>query len=273
MTPARTALPAPAEQAAPGIAATLGSEWVKLWALPENRVIAALAVGLSVGVTVLMSVFGDTAALAREQAAGEYSVAFFGATFGVWTFSALAANVVAAEYRTGAIAWTLTATPRRWRPLAAKLLVLGAAAVLSGLVISLLNFWVTQTALASAGEDTISLADPGMLRAALVFIPLSMTVQALMTASAAVVLRSAPGAFVFVVLFGLLPITISPFLGAWWGETVPRHMAGAATESVAGMAGADTPAYLPALPATVVIAVWLTLFVAVAMTVFTRRDA
>ncbi|WP_052810133.1 ABC transporter permease subunit [Streptomonospora alba] len=258
---------------APGFTATLRSEWAKLLAWPSNRVLIAVTLALTVGVTTLMGLFGDTAALAREQAQGEYSVIFFGATFGVWTFSALAANVVAGEYRQGSIVWTLTATPRRWRVLAAKLLIVGTLAVLTGLVVSLVGFHLTQAVLQGAGYDGLRLADPGLLRAVLVYIPVSMAVQSLMTASTAVVLRSAPGAFFAVAGLGLLPIAVAPFLGGWWGENIPRYMTGAAAESVAGIAVPHTPGYLPTVPAAVVIALWLILFIGVAMAVFHRRDA
>ncbi|MDA2806252.1 ABC transporter permease subunit [Nocardiopsis suaedae] len=261
------------ERGAPGFGAALRSEWAKFLALPSNRAIIAATVFLTVGITALTGLFGDTGAIAREQADGRYSVIFFGASFGVWTFSALAANVVAAEYRTGAIAWTLTATPRRARVLGAKFLVVGAAAPASGLVIALANFWVTQTVLARAGEDVLTLAEPGMLRAVLVYIPVGMAVQSLLTAAAAAVLRSGPAAFVSVLLLGLLPIAVAPVLGGWWGENIPRYMTGAATESLAGIAVPGTPGFLPTLPAALVVLGWTALFLAVATAVFERRDA
>src|SRR5699024_2889802 len=84
-----------------GIAATLSSEWRKLWALPSNRGILIAAFGLSIGITLLMTAFGDTEAIGREQDESRYSVIFFGSTLAVWVFCALAANIVAAEYRSG----------------------------------------------------------------------------------------------------------------------------------------------------------------------------
>ncbi|PSK99905.1 ABC-2 type transport system permease protein [Murinocardiopsis flavida] len=270
---ADTAARTPAGHPPPGFGAALRSEWRKFRALPSNRAIIGAALALTVGITVVMTVFGDTAAMAREQNDGRYAVIFFGATLGVWAFSALAANVVAAEYRQGTIAMTFTATPRRWRPVTAKLVVIAAAAFVAGHVVSLVNFAITQAALGAAGESTVSLSDPGMLRAALVYIPLSMVVQSLLTACAAVVLRTAPGAFAFVVLLGALPVVGAQFLGRWWGETIPRHMAGAAAESVAGIAVPGTPGYLPTMAAGLVIVVWLAVFVAIALTVSARRDA
>ncbi|MFC3998938.1 hypothetical protein ACFOVU_23655 [Nocardiopsis sediminis] len=277
MTATVSTTPAPPaaapEARPPGFGSALRSEWRKFRAVPSNRAILAVTAAMTVGVTVLMCVLGDTAALAREQAQGEYSVVFFGSYFGIWGAAALAANVVAAEYRCGMIGHTLTATPRRWRVLGAKLLVIAVVAFGSGLAISLIGFGITQGALASAGEQALDLAAPGMLRAVLLFIPVSMLAQSMLTACTAVLVRSAPAAVVLVALLGALPVLISRFLGPWWGENVPRYMTGAAAESVSGVATPGTPGYLPALPAVVVIAVWIAVFAAIAFARFERRDA
>lgn len=257
----------------PGAAAALASEWRKLWALPANRGILAAAFGLSVGITLLMVVFGDTAAIGREQDESRYSVVFFGSTLAVWVFCALAANTVASEYRSGAIALTLTATPRRWRVLAAKLVIVATLALLGGLAISFANFAITQVVLMASGGPSINLSDPGALRAVLSYIPVSALSQSLLAACAAVVLRSAPAAVVFTALLGTLPIVGAQFMGSWWGDNVPRYMTGAAAESLAGLAVPGTPGYLPVLPAALVIVVWSAVFTIVAMAVFSRRDA
>ncbi|MFC4565301.1 hypothetical protein ACFO4E_25890 [Nocardiopsis mangrovi] len=270
--PARRA-PAPVRGRPPGFGAALRSEWRKFRALPSNRAILAATAAMTVGITVLMCVFGDTAALAREQAEGEYSVAFFGSYFGIWGFSALAANVVAAEYRCGMISHTLAATPRRWRVLAAKLVIIAVLAFATGVAISFAGFGITQGVLASAGERALDLGAPGMLRAVLLFVPVSMLAQSVLTACTAVLVRSAPAAVVLVIALGTLPVVLARFLDPWWGDTVPRYMAGAAAESVAGLAVPGTPGYLPTLPAVLVIAVWLAVFTAVALTRFARRDA
>ncbi|MBR8740401.1 hypothetical protein [Nocardiopsis sp. MG754419] len=255
----------------PGFGAALGSEWRKFPALPANRVMVLVALLLTAGVSALMVVFGDSAALAREQAEGEYAVVFFGSHFATLAFAALAAHVIASEYR-GLAVYTLTATPRRWRPLVAKLVVVSTVGAAVGLVVSLVSFAITQGVLAMAGEESLSLTAPGMLRAVLVFVPLGTVVQSLLTACAAVVLRSAPGAFVAVLLLGLLPVSLAPFLGPWWGENVPRYMTGAAVESVAGMTVPGSEGHLPTLAAVAVIVVWVCVFVAGAVAVFSRRD-
>ncbi|MEU0489756.1 hypothetical protein ABZ249_11030 [Nocardiopsis sp. NPDC006139] len=255
----------------PGFGPVLRSEWRKFLATPANRLVLVLAFVLTVGVTVLMVVFGDSAAIAREQAEGEYAVIFFAGGFGTLAFAGLAGGMVASEFR-GPAVWTLAASPRRWRPLLAKLVIVAALALVVGLAVAQVNFHVSQAALRAAGEPTLSLGAPGMLRATLVYIPLGMAVQAVLTACAAAVLRSAAGAFTAVFLVNLLPVVTAPFLGEWWMESVPRFTYGAATESVAGIAVPGSEGYLPTAAAVLVLVAWAAVFVAVAVAVFERRD-
>lgn len=259
-------------EADPGFGSVLKSEWRKFLATPANRTMLVLAFVLTVGVTVLTMGFGDSAALAREQAEGEYAVIFFAGGFGTLTFAALAGNTVASEFR-GPAVYTLTATPRRWRPLLAELVILAVLALVVGVAVAQVNFHVSQAALAVAGEPTLSLGAAGMVRATLVYIPVGMAVQAVLTACAAAVLRSAAGAFVLVFLVNALPVFAAPFLGEWWMETVPRFTYGAAVESLAGIAVPGSEGYLPTAVAVLVVGAWLAVFIAVAVTVFERRDA
>ncbi|MFL1428007.1 MULTISPECIES: hypothetical protein [unclassified Nocardiopsis] len=257
--------------AAPGFGSVLRSEWRKFLATPANRVMLVLVFVLTIGITVLTVVFGDSAALAREQAEGEYAVIFFAGGFGTLAFAALAGNTVASEFR-GPAVYTLTATPRRWRPLLAKLVIVTVLALVVGVAVAQVNFHVSQAALGAAGESALSLGAPGMLRATLVYIPVGMAVQAVLTACAAAVLRSGAGAFVTVVLLNMLPVFTAPLLGEWWMESVPRYTYGAAVESVAGIAIPGTEGYTPTVVAVLVLGVWLAVFAAAAVTVFERRD-
>lgn len=61
------------------------------------------------------------------------------------------------------------------------------------------TFALTQTVLTASGGPSVSLLDPGALRAVLLYIPVSAFAQSLLSACAAIVLRSAPGAVVVIV--------------------------------------------------------------------------
>src|SRR5699024_11855415 len=108
-------------------------------------------------VTLLMPAFADTDAIGREEDVSRYSVTSYGSTLAVWVCCARAANIVAAEYRSGAITLTLIATPHRRRVLTAKLIIVSASALVGGLAISLVNFALTQTVLMRSEEHTSEL--------------------------------------------------------------------------------------------------------------------
>src|SRR5699024_7251541 len=77
------------------------------------------------------------------------------------------------------------------------------------------------------------------------YIPVTAFAQSLLSACAAGGLRSAPGAIVFTVLLGAVPIALASYLRTRWSETVPRHITGAAAERLAGLALPCPAASLP----------------------------
>jgi ABC-2 type transport system permease protein len=264
----------PSHQRVPGFGATVASEWAKLWSVRSTYVMFSLMVLLTVGISSVMAFFGSAGDLAREQEDGIYNVIFFGSTLGVWVFMYLAANFVAVEF-TGKVAeYSFVATPRRGRLLAAKMLIIAGIGLVSGLLISLANVALTQSALAAGGFRTLDLADPGLWHSMLVFVALSMCVQGVLGGLVAVLVRNAFGALAIVALgINALPITLAQFLGETYRTTVPRFMPGAAVESAAGLSTPSSDGYLPLGVALIVIAIWIIAAAAVAYRKLVRSDA
>jgi ABC-2 type transport system permease protein len=237
-------------------------------------VLFAVMLLLTVGLSSVMSFFGSGGDLAAAQADGIYNVIFFGSTLGVWVFTFLGASFVATEF-TGKVAeYSFVATPRRGRLLAAKMLIIACVAVVSGLVISLANVALTQSALATAGYQPLDLTDPGLWRSMVMFIPLSMCVQGVLGGLVAVLVRNAFGALAIVALgINALPITLAQFLGETYRTTVPRLMPGAAVESAAGLSTPTSDGYLPLAVALIVIALWIAAAWALAHRKLIRSDA
>jgi hypothetical protein len=67
-------------------------------------------------------------------AADPLEVSFYGSLFGLLMVIALGTMFITVEYRRGMIRWTLTASPRRGRVLAAKAIVIGIVAFAVGLI-------------------------------------------------------------------------------------------------------------------------------------------
>jgi ABC-2 type transport system permease protein len=271
-TPSRPAVDA--AHPVPGFGATVASEWAKLWSVRSTYIQLAVMLVLTVGLSGVMSFFGSSGDLAAAQADGIYNVIFFGSTLGVWVFTYLGASFVATEF-TGKVAeYSFVATPRRGRLLAAKMLIIAGVGLGSGLVISLANVVLTQSALASAGYRTLDLSDPGLWRSMLVFIALSMCVQGVLGGLVAVLVRNSFGALAIVALgINALPITLAQFLGEAYRTTVPRLMPGAAVESAAGLSPPTSDGYLPLGVALLVIALWLAVAAALAYRKLVRSDA
>jgi ABC-2 type transport system permease protein len=254
-----------------GLVRTLASEWQKFRALRPIRIIVLVAVALTIGITLLVCLFGG-AGLSDAQTKGKYNVIFFSSFFGTAAMATLGAHFVAVEYSRGMIAATLAATPARWRVLAAKLLLIGGFTLVFGTAVSFVNFFTSQTLLAASGVRPLRITDEGMFRAVGVFIGLSAMTRALLAASIAVFTRNAGGAVVLSLLIDVMPVVSAPLLGTWWRDRVPRFVPGAVVESLAGVAEPGSPGYLPTSAAALVLSLWLAVFISAAFVAFGRRD-
>jgi ABC-2 type transport system permease protein len=256
----------------PGLVLTLVSEWAKFRALRPTRIIVLVAVALTIGITLLVCLLGG-AGLSDAQTKGKYNVIFFSSFFGTAAMATVGAYFVSVEYARGMIAATLTATPARWRVLAAKLIIIGGFTLIFGTVVSFVNFFMSQALMAASGIQALRITDEGMFRAVGVFIGVSAMTRALLAAAVAVYTRNAGGAVVLSLLIDVIPVVMSPLLGRWWGDRVPRFVPGAVIESLAGVAEPGSPGYLPTPAAAFVLFAWLAAFLSAAFVAFARRDS
>lgn len=261
MTAAATTTP----PASPGFVDTLASEWLKLRSLRLYPLLLAAIVIVSVAVGAFMSIIGGES-VAEAQAESEYSVIFYSSALTTWAFAGIAANFVGIEF-SGVGQTTFTATARRTRVLAAKVVLIGVAGALTGVLSSVTTAAATQGVLALRGFEPLDLTDPGLLRAVLILVGASMAVQGLIAAGFAVLTRSAIWGLVAAGLVSLLPVSFANLLGEWYSEHIPRWLPGAAVESLAGVAAPEGYGYLPVPLAVTAVIVWL----AVVLTVATLR--
>ncbi|MFH9070320.1 ABC transporter permease [Streptomyces alboflavus] len=200
--------------------AVLHSEWIKIKSL-RGSVGSLVAVFVAtVAITVL--VFATVGRAEADNADAEPLFdAFYAFNFGQVAAISFGAAAVSSEYVNGALRVSLAAVPRRGLFYGAKIAVLGAAALLVGLVTSFTTFLGGQAFL---GEYAIGLGHPGAVRAC-VGGGVYLALMALFAAGLTAVLRS--GA---VVLGVLIPFTlIVPF--------VLGDMAGGAAQFLPDRAG------------------------------------
>jgi ABC-2 type transport system permease protein len=121
---------------------------------------------VSVGLGALIS-WGTVAGLENMPAEARATIeptahSLSGAFFGQIALAVLGVIVITSEYGTGLIRTSLTAVPKRWQMLLAKLVVFGAAAMAVGLVVSFAAFFAGQ-AIFGTKDLAVDLLLPTML--------------------------------------------------------------------------------------------------------------
>jgi len=101
------------------------------------------------GATFTVAGSGDIAPYV--PATDPMQVSLYGTLFGLLMVIALGTLFITVEYRRGMIRWTLTASPRRSRVLAAKAIVIGVVAFVIGLLGTAIAFPIAQRKLQSEG--------------------------------------------------------------------------------------------------------------------------
>ncbi len=258
-----------------GLARTLRSEMIKVRRSPSLWTLLIVTLAISVGLTAIIAGLGGAPALYERQSAdggSRYEVLFFGAALGVWAYAFFGAAFSAGEFGGGLVGYTFVVTPRRSRVVFAKLILVAVLGVVAGVVVSLINFVITQTVLRAGGYPALSFDDPQLVRAVLVFIPAQMAVWGCLALLLGFVVRRTAVTVIGLFLGSFLPVVMAQFLPRAWGETVPRWMPGAAMESLAGLATPGSPGFLPVLPALLAIVGWLVLGILVSLVWVGRRD-
>jgi ABC-type transport system involved in multi-copper enzyme maturation permease subunit len=250
--------------------ATLRSEWTKLVSLRSTKLLVGLAIVVSVALTALLAIIvGETFdgwSLGAKHDFDPVATAGVGAIVTAILFLVLGVKAATSEYATGMIRLTLTATPQRWRVLAAKAAVIAAITCAAGLLSAVGMLLMATLILGSYGLPTPDLTGNAALTAILVgsvlapqFPLIGMTLGLALRSTAAAIIATLGVLFAPPFIFALLP--------SGWQDAV-KYFPGAASDGISG--AADSLA--PGLSALVVLA-WLTAFLAVAWAVLERRDA
>ena len=223
-----TVQPGPLSQ----FSAVLRSEWCKLRSVRSAvwMLVAAVVFNFVVAAVLGIVLPGHLSAQSKETI-DPVQVSLGGLHLSQIAIGMLGVLVISSEYTTGMIRATLTAVPQRRLMLTAKALVLGAAALVTGLVASFAAFLVFQAFLPAGEPMRATLADPGVLRA-VVGGGLYLAVLALLGFGLGAVIRSGAGAVAAV--FGLLfvPTLLAALLPDSWRGTVGPYLPMNAAEAV-----------------------------------------
>ena len=131
--PAAVSGPTPAAGYRPAnFADAVLSEWTKIRTLRSTFFTLAATVVFVVGLGALISYEGSVHYTAQDGLWDPTSISLSGLVIGQLTIAVLGVLAITGEYSTGMVRTSLAAVPRRGRLLAAKAVVFGAVAVLSG---------------------------------------------------------------------------------------------------------------------------------------------
>jgi ABC-type transport system involved in multi-copper enzyme maturation permease subunit len=260
---------------APGLSATIASEWSKLTATRSTYTMAGiscvLAVGITVGVAFAIGGTWKHWSAADKADFSPIETSYIGLIFSAILLLVLGVRAVSSEYSTGMIKITLTATPNRARLFAAKMIVVAAITTAVGLVTSLVSFVVGQLVFHSSGVPTASLADGDAIRSVLVEGAVS-PVYPLMGAALAILFRSVTAALTGTLVLTFAPAVLASVLSGRW-QKILRYTPGAASDSLSFAHSSDSSSRLGIAIALVVIVAWLAAFLGAAHILFRRRDA
>lgn len=199
-------------------ARTFHAEWVKLRSLRSTWFTLACLAVVGLGIMALTMGSADTryaSATAEERQAWDpTALSLMSYILAQLVVGVLGILVVTSEYATGLMQTTLIATPRRTRLLAAKAVMVAAAALTAGLVLMFTAFLLGQALLAAQDVPNASLGDPGVL-SAVAGSGVYLAGIALLAAALGTIMRATAGAITTLVAIVFLVPAFSPLLPSW----------------------------------------------------------
>jgi len=259
----------------PGLSATFRSEWTKLTTVRTTYILAGLGFLLSVGMTALIALAtGTTWEDWSETDQANFDPVVFGivgSIFGSCLFIVIGALAFASEYSSGMIRLTFTATPKRGRVLAAKVLVIALFTGILGTVTTVVMYVTGQAVLGAYDMPTVGLGESDALRTVI-----GMSVTApffpILGLALAVLLRSTAGSITSVLVLYFAPSMFGGLLPRWWQDNVLTWTPSYVVDSLT-LGHVDSSPYLDEPLAVVGVVAWLTIAIGAAYLALTRRDA
>ena len=202
----------------------LKAEWTKLRTLPSTWRTAVVAVTVSIGLGTILCISQANqwaTMTAQERHTFDPTACSLGGFFlvGAVLLGALGVRAVTAEYSTGMIRSTFTATPTRRRVLSAKAAVAAAFVFPVALLTAVVSFEVGQQSFAGKHLQ-VSLGSPGVLQA-LALAGLAISLVAVIGVGLGGLIRHTAGATTALVLIIVGGAVLGQFLPAGLRQYLP----------------------------------------------------
>jgi ABC-2 type transport system permease protein len=246
------------------------SEWTKLHSLRSSRITLLVAVGLVVGLGLLIPLM-SVSNWAPNTSTADYdavSRSLGGIYLAQLAFGVLGVLLVTGEYTTGMIRATFAAVPKRLPVLWAKLGVFGAATLVLGTIACVTAFLGGQAIFASKHVDA-SLGDPGVLRAVLGAGLFLAGIGAFGVGLGALIRNSAGAIATLTGLLFVAPVIVSA-LPERWSDAIGPYLPGNAGTAI--IFTQPSPDSLGPWTGLGVLGAWAAVAVALAAVMLIRRD-
>jgi hypothetical protein len=248
----------------------LWSEWTKLRTVRSTvwTLLATLLVCIGLPLLFSLAVIHTP----RDQIGPDFDpggFSLFGLFLGQLIIASLGVLVVSAEYSTGTIRATLSATPQRLTMLTAKALVFAAVIAVVAFVVTFVAFLSVQAVLNTHDLGTTLGTSPSLrmvIGGALYLVAVGLMGLGLGT----IVRNSAAGITTAVGLLFVLPL-LGNFLPHWWQEHVVKYFPGNAGAGIFSAHG--DPTMLPPWTGLAVFTGYALLALVVGGLLLRRRDA
>lgn len=211
------------------------SEWTKIRSVRSTRWSLLAAVVLTIGLPVLFSAVTSShwGSLSPHERADRHPVeiATAGVNLSQLAIAVLAVLTITAEYSTGMIRASLTATPKRLPVLWAKLGVFALLTFTLALPSVLFAFWASQTIMHKHPELRISLSDPGVARTVVGGAIYLVVIGIFAMALGAIVRNTAGGISIFAAIFFVIPPLLN-ILPSSWNQAISPWLPDSAARAI-----------------------------------------
>lgn len=190
------------------VIATVRSEWVKLRSVRLHFVLALIGIVIPLAVVVLTAIFAGTDSVdARDLA----SLVTGSSVVTALMVGVIGATGITSEYGFGTIRVTFTATPRRIRVVAAKMIVAALVAIVVQTVVVVVSFVAGAVLLDARGAEVDVSGQLGGVLPALVGMVAFSSIMAWLGLGLGLVVRATPAAVAILVLW---PLLVESLIGA-----------------------------------------------------------
>ncbi|HUA27580.1 MAG TPA: ABC transporter permease subunit [Streptosporangiaceae bacterium] len=220
----------PAVRGRAGFAGTLRSELTKIRSVRSTywSLIAMAVVTIGLGALFCFGKAqsfshlppGAQAHAAANSIGQSTEMSLFGLILGQLIIAVLGALTITAEYTTGMIRTSMTVMPRRSTWLAAKAVVFGGVAMVTGMVTAFASYFIGQAILSSQHINS-TIGQPGVLRA-VVGGGLFLTACGLLSFGLGAMLRHSAGAIAASIGVLFVAYVLGQFLPADWADHVDK---------------------------------------------------